>query len=140
MLPTCARMQAPAQAQNLKESLAEAGSDIKVAIGLRKGSPSEAEARACGFTEEEGTLGEVFDMVSTSELVILLISDAAQVLTWPLLRGIPQGILGHAGRVPAQSGGSMHAFTPTGHCHVCQSAQSLVLIISELANGSRAAM
>lgn len=73
-------MQAPAQAQNLKESLAEAGSDIKVAIGLRKGSPSEAEARACGFTEEEGTLGEVFDMVSTSELVILLISDAAQVL------------------------------------------------------------
>lgn len=71
--------QAPAQAQNLKESLDEVGSDIKVAIGLRKGSPSEAEARACGFTEEAGTLGEVFDMVSTSELVILLISDAAQV-------------------------------------------------------------
>lgn len=71
--------QAPAQAQNLKESLEEVGSDIKVAIGLRKGSPSEEEARACGFTEEAGTLGEVFDMVSTSELVILLISDAAQV-------------------------------------------------------------
>lgn len=55
------------------------GSDIKVCIGLRKGSVSEEEARACGFTEEAGTLGEVFDMVSTSELVILLISDAAQV-------------------------------------------------------------
>ncbi len=71
--------QAPAQAQNLKESLEEVNSDIKVAIGLRKGSVSEAEARECGFTEEAGTLGEVFDMVSTSELVILLISDAAQV-------------------------------------------------------------
>ena len=72
-------MQAPAQAQNLRESLEEAGSDIKVAVGLRAGSSSEAEARACGFTEEAGTLGEVFDVVSTSELVILLISDAAQV-------------------------------------------------------------
>lgn len=71
--------QAPAQAQNLRESLEEVGSDIKVTVGLRKGSASEEEARACGFTEEAGTLGEVFDMVSTSELVILLISDAAQV-------------------------------------------------------------
>ena len=72
-------LQAPAQAQNLRESLEEVGSDIKVAVALRSGSSSEAEARACGFTEEAGTLGEVFDMVSTSELVILLISDAAQV-------------------------------------------------------------
>ncbi|KAK9903445.1 hypothetical protein WJX75_005886 [Coccomyxa subellipsoidea] len=75
--------QAPAQAQNLKESLEEVGSDIKVCIGLRKGSVSEEEARACGFTEEAGTLGEVFDMVSTSELVILLISDAAQAKLYP---------------------------------------------------------
>ena len=74
-------MQAPAQAQNLKESLQEAGSDIKVAIGLRGGSPSEAEARACGFNEKDGTLGEVFDMAANSELVILLISDAAQVVS-----------------------------------------------------------
>ena len=72
-------MQAPAQAQNLRESLQEAGSDIKVAIGLRGGSPSEAEARACGFSEQDGTLGEVFEMASNSEFVILLISDAAQV-------------------------------------------------------------
>jgi ketol-acid reductoisomerase len=60
--------------------LQEAGSDIKVAIGLRKGSASEAEARACGFSEQDGTLGEVFDMAANSEFVILLISDAAQVL------------------------------------------------------------
>lgn len=58
----------------------EAGSDIKVAIGLRKGSASEDEARACGFSEQDGTLGEVFDMAANSEFVILLISDAAQVL------------------------------------------------------------
>ena len=45
----------------------------------RKGSPSEAEARACGFTEEAGTLGEVFDVIAESDLVILLISDGAQV-------------------------------------------------------------
>ena len=74
------RLQAPAQAQNLKESLQEADSDIKVAIGLRGGSPSEAEARACGFNEKDGTLGEVFDMAANSEFVILLISDAAQVI------------------------------------------------------------
>jgi ketol-acid reductoisomerase len=70
----------------LKESLEEAGSDIKVAIGLRKGSPSEAEARACGFSEKDGTLGEVFDVVSSSEFVILLISDAAQV--WSRLQSL----------------------------------------------------
>ena len=72
-------VQALAQAQNLRESLQEAGCDIKVAIGLRGGSPSEAEARACGFSEQDGTLGEVFEMASNSEFVILLISDAAQV-------------------------------------------------------------
>ncbi|CAK0786694.1 hypothetical protein CVIRNUC_009908 [Coccomyxa viridis] len=75
--------QAPAQAQNLRESLEEAGCDIKVAIGLRGGSPSEAEARACGFSEQDGTLGEVFDMASNSEFVILLISDAAQAKLYP---------------------------------------------------------
>ncbi|KAL2466648.1 Ketol-acid reductoisomerase [Abeliophyllum distichum] len=49
--------QGPAQAQNLRDSLAEAKSDIVVKIGLRKGSRSFAEARAAGFTEENGTLG-----------------------------------------------------------------------------------
>ena len=53
--------------------------DIKVSIGLRGGSKSAEEARQCGFTEQEGTLGEVFDVTSESDLVVLLISDAAQV-------------------------------------------------------------
>jgi len=70
--------QAPAQAQNLRDSLNEAGADIKVSIGLREGSSSFEEAKACGFSEEEGTLGEMFKTIGESDLVILLISDAAQ--------------------------------------------------------------
>ncbi|GLT37403.1 hypothetical protein SLA2020_117210 [Shorea laevis] len=68
----------PAQAQNLRDSLAEAKSDMVVKIGLRKGSHSFAEARAVGFTEENGTLGDIWETVSGSDLVLLLISDAAQ--------------------------------------------------------------
>ncbi|XP_020272448.1 ketol-acid reductoisomerase, chloroplastic [Asparagus officinalis] len=70
--------QGPAQAQNLRDSLAEAKSDIVVKIGLRKGSRSFEEARAAGFTEESGTLGDIWETVSGSDLVLLLISDAAQ--------------------------------------------------------------
>ncbi|KHN36692.1 Ketol-acid reductoisomerase, chloroplastic [Glycine soja] len=68
----------PAQAQNLRDSLAEAKSDIVVKIGLRKGSRSFAEARAAGFSEENGTLGDIWETVSGSDLVMLLISDSAQ--------------------------------------------------------------
>jgi len=70
--------QAPAQAQNLRDSLKEAGSDITVSIGLREGSSSFTEAVECGFTEDAGTLGEMFSVIKESDLVILLISDAAQ--------------------------------------------------------------
>jgi ketol-acid reductoisomerase len=68
--------QGPAQAQNLRDSLA--GTDIKVKVGLRAGSESMAEARKAGFTEENGTLGEMFGVVRESDLTLLLISDAAQ--------------------------------------------------------------
>lgn len=47
---------------------------------MRKGSSSFAEARNAGFTEENGTLGDIWETVSGSDLVLLLISDAAQVL------------------------------------------------------------
>merc|ERR1719183_899949 len=70
--------QAPAQAQNLRDSLNESGADVKVTIGLRPSSPSYKEAQEVGFSEEDGTLGEVFDVVCNSDLVVLLISDAAQ--------------------------------------------------------------
>merc|ERR1712176_115285 len=52
--------------------------DVKVSIGLREGSSSFDEARAVGFNEEDGTLGEMFDVIAKSDMVMLLISDAAQ--------------------------------------------------------------
>ncbi len=68
--------QGPAHAMNLRDSLE--GTKIRVKVGLREGSPSEAAARAEGFSQESGTLGEMFDIIKESDLVILLISDAAQ--------------------------------------------------------------
>jgi ketol-acid reductoisomerase len=68
--------QGPAQAQNLRESLE--GTGLSVAVGLRPDSESFAEARAAGFAEADGTLGEMFEVIRRSDLAILLISDAAQ--------------------------------------------------------------
>jgi len=73
--------QGPAQAQNLRDSLIE--TDIRVKVGLRPGSSSMEEARAVGFSEEDGTLGEMFDVIRESDLVLLLISDAAQAELYP---------------------------------------------------------
>jgi ketol-acid reductoisomerase len=70
--------QGPAQAQNLRDSLE--GTDIKVKIGLRKGSSSIPKAEAVGFTRENGTLGEMYQVINESDMVLLLISDAAQAL------------------------------------------------------------
>ncbi|KKD08089.1 ketol-acid reductoisomerase [Streptomyces sp. WM6386] len=67
--------QGRAQALNLRDSLA--GTDIRVAVGLRPGSRSAADARAHGFTEEDGTLGDWLAVTADSDLVILLIADAA---------------------------------------------------------------
>ncbi|MFK4106585.1 ketol-acid reductoisomerase [Streptomyces sp. NPDC019531] len=67
--------QGRAQALNLRDSLA--GTDIRVAVGLRPGSASAADARAHGFTEEDGTLGDWLAVAADSDLVVLLIADAA---------------------------------------------------------------
>ncbi|WP_416969751.1 ketol-acid reductoisomerase [Streptomyces sp. 4F14] len=67
--------QGRAQALNLRDSLA--GSPIRVTVGLRPGSRSAADARALGFTEEDGTLGDWLTVAAASDLVILLIADAA---------------------------------------------------------------
>ena len=69
--------QAPAQAQNLRDSLA--GTGINVKVGLRDGSSSYQAANAAGFNEADGTLGEMFSVIKESDLVIILISDAAQI-------------------------------------------------------------
>jgi ketol-acid reductoisomerase len=68
--------QGPAQAQNLRDSLA--GTDIKIKVGLRENSSSLASAEKAGFSRAEGTLGEMYEVISESDLTIVLISDAAQ--------------------------------------------------------------
>ena len=73
--------QGPAQAQNLRDSLE--GTGIKVKIGLREGSSSMKAAREAGFTEQNGTLGEMFQVVAESDMVLLLISDASQAELYP---------------------------------------------------------
>ena len=67
--------QGPAQAQNLRDSLE--GSAIRVKVGLREGSSSIAKAAAAGFTRENGTFGEMYEVIRESDLALLLISDAA---------------------------------------------------------------
>jgi ketol-acid reductoisomerase len=66
--------QGPAQAQNLRDSLGDA---VKVVVGLRSGSRSFDAARAVGFNEQDGTLGEMLEVIAASDMVLLLISDAA---------------------------------------------------------------
>lgn len=66
--------QGSAQAQNLRDSLGDA---VRVTVGLRAGSPSVDGARAAGFTEADGTLGEMYDVIGRSDMVLLLIADAA---------------------------------------------------------------
>ena len=73
--------QGPAQAQNLRDTLE--GSGVKVKIGLREGSASTEEAITAGFNQKDGTLGEMMEVVSESDIVLLLISDAAQTELYP---------------------------------------------------------
>ncbi len=73
--------QGPAQAQNLRDTLE--GSAVKVKIGLREGSTSRDEAEKAGFNQEDGTLGEMMEVVAESDIVLLLISDAAQTELYP---------------------------------------------------------
>src|SRR5258708_17256775 len=94
--------QGPAQAQNLRDSLE--GTGIKVKVGLRPGSSSMAEARKAGFSEDKGTLGEMFAVVRESDLVLLLIADAAQAELYTQLfenlRPTPTLGLSHAFLLP----------------------------------------
>src|SRR5438270_1160745 len=73
--------QAPAHALNLRVSLDV--TDIRISVGLRPGSPSRGAARAAGFREETGTLGDIFEVTARADLVLLLVSDAAQAELYP---------------------------------------------------------
>lgn len=74
--------QGPAQSQNLRDSFKDAGVDATVSIGLRAGSASFEQARKAGFSEDAGTLGEMYKVISESDLVVLLISDAAAAMCY----------------------------------------------------------
>lgn len=67
--------QGSAQAQNLRDSLV--GTDVRVVVGLREGSSSRTEANDAGFSEADGTLATVEEVVAGSDMVLLLISDGA---------------------------------------------------------------
>ncbi len=83
--------QGPAQAQNLRDSLE--GSDIRVKVGLRPGSASMEQARQAGFTEANGTLGEMYEVIRESDMVLLLISDAAQADNYkPIFEALRPGV------------------------------------------------
>ncbi|HUP87329.1 MAG TPA: hypothetical protein VM143_16875 [Acidimicrobiales bacterium] len=69
--------QGRAQALNLRDALA--GTDIRVTVGLRAGSASREDARRCGFIAADGSLGELSDVAGRADLVLFLVSDAAQV-------------------------------------------------------------
>jgi ketol-acid reductoisomerase len=82
--------QGGAQARNLHDSLR--GSPVRVKVGLRASSGSLPAARAAGFREADGTLGEMFEVIRESELVLLLISDAAQAaLSEPVFDALQPG-------------------------------------------------
>jgi ketol-acid reductoisomerase len=86
--------QGRAQALNLRDSLV--GTGITVAVGLRSGSASFEEARREGFSEAAGTLGEMFEVIRGSDLVILLLADAALVeLSDAIFRALkPAAVIG----------------------------------------------
>jgi ketol-acid reductoisomerase len=69
--------QGPAQAQNLRESLASVGSDTRVVVGLRPGSNNIQSAEAAGFDFKSGTLMTVEKALGTSSMSLMLIADAA---------------------------------------------------------------
>jgi ketol-acid reductoisomerase len=56
-------------------------------VGLRPESPRREIARCNGFTEENGTLRDVYDVISTSDLLILLIEDSEQVKNYETMLG-----------------------------------------------------
>src|SRR5260370_24907782 len=63
--------QGPAQAQNLRQSLA--GTGIRAKVGPPDGPSSRKEATAVGFTKEHGTPGGMDDVIHESEIALLLI-------------------------------------------------------------------
>lgn len=97
--------QGKAQALNLRDSLS--GTSVRVSVGLRPTSASAADARSEGFSEADGTLGDLFEVAGRADLVLLLISDAAQAELYPKVFDALQ---------PGSTLGFSHGFL-VGHLH-----------------------
>ena len=61
--------QGTAQAMNLRDSLT--GTSINVKVGLRENSSSISLANEQGFSAENNTLGEMFEVIKESDIVLL---------------------------------------------------------------------
>ena len=72
------KSQGPAQAMNLRDTLATIDSKAKVVVALRENSPTRERAEKDGFSKEAGTLLSIEDAVKTSDIVMVLVSDSAQ--------------------------------------------------------------
>lgn len=102
--------QGPAQAQNLRDSFE--GTELLVKVGLREGSSSFEKAAAAGFTIENGTAGEMYSAINSSDLVLLLTSDGSQAKNFEKIQaamrpgstlGLSHGFLvGHMKNVKAK--------------------------------------
>eukprot|EP01066_Platyproteum_vivax_P018300 Platyproteum_vivax@DN751_c0_g1_i1.p1 len=73
--------QGPAQAQNLRESLE--GSQVEVVVGVRPESVATHPANQAGFTQANGTLKSMWEVLAECQLNIVLISDAACASLYP---------------------------------------------------------
>lgn len=103
--------QGPAQAPNFDESL-EGVPGVKVMVGLQEGSSSFDKAAEAGFMASIGNAGEMYEVIGKSDLVLLLIKDAAQAENFPKIQaamksgatlGLSHGFLvGHMKNVGAE--------------------------------------
>lgn len=69
--------QGPAHANNLRNSLREAGSDVPVMVALREGSKTRALAERDGFTEDNGTLVTPERGLAIAGFLPMLIADGS---------------------------------------------------------------
>jgi ketol-acid reductoisomerase len=72
-------VQGPAQALNLRDN------GVRVIVGQRSGSPSWQKALQDGWVPGD-TLFSLEDAAARGTLIFFLVSDAAQVATWPAVR------------------------------------------------------
>ncbi|GKD11884.1 ketol-acid reductoisomerase, chloroplastic [Tanacetum coccineum] len=67
--------------------------DHRTKIGLRKGSISLAEDRVAGFTEESGTLGDIYETIFGSWLSVDAVTYGLYIFNKPLMLRLKDSLL-----------------------------------------------